>query len=50
MNDAQVDAKFMDLASTVMTPEQAAQALAACRAVGQVTDAGAVGRALSTPK
>lgn len=50
MNDAQVDAKFMDLASTVMTPEQATQALAACRAVGQAKDAGAVGRALSTPK
>ena len=50
MNDEQVDAKFMDLASTVMTPEQAAQALAACRAVGRTTDAGAVGRALSTPK
>lgn len=50
MNDEQVDAKFMDLASTVMTPEQATQALATCRAVGQVTDAGAVGRALSTPK
>jgi 2-methylcitrate dehydratase PrpD len=50
MNDAQVDAKFMDLASTIMTPEQATQALAACRAVGQAKDAGAVGRALSTPK
>ncbi len=50
MNDEQVDAKFMDLASTVMTPEQATQALAACRAVGQAKDAGAVGRALSTPK
>jgi len=50
MNDEQVDAKFMDLASTVMTPEQAAQALAVCRAVGRTTDAGTVGRALSTPK
>jgi hypothetical protein len=50
MNDAQVDAKFMDLASTVMTPEQATQALAACRAVGQATNASLVGRALSTPK
>ena len=47
MNDEQVDAKFMDLASNVMTPEQATQALAACRAVGQATDAGAVSRALS---
>ena len=47
MNDEQVDAKFMDLASTVMTREQATQALAACRAVGQAHDAGAVGRALS---
>ena len=50
MNDEQVDAKFMDLASTVMTPEQATQALAACRAVGQAKEAGTVGRALSTPK
>jgi len=50
MNDTQVDAKFMDLASTVMTPEQATNALAACRAVGQAKDAGTVGRALSTPK
>jgi hypothetical protein len=50
MNDAQVDAKFMDLASTVITPEQATNALAACRAVGQAKDAGTVGRALSTPK
>ena len=47
MNDEQVDAKFMDLASTVMTREQATQALTACRAVGQAHDAGAVGRALS---
>ena len=47
MNDEQVDAKFMDLASAVMTLDQATQALAACRAVGQVPDAGAVGRALS---
>jgi hypothetical protein len=47
MNDEQVDAKFMDLASAVMTPDQATRALAACRAVGQVPDAGAVGRALS---
>ena len=50
MNDEQVDAKFMDLASTVMPPEQATQALAACRAVGQAKEAGTVGRALSTPK
>lgn len=49
MNDEQVDAKFMDLASTVMTREQATQALAACRSVGHVKDAGAVGRALGTP-
>jgi hypothetical protein len=49
MNDAQVDAKFKDLASTVMTPEQATQALATCRSVGQAKDAGTVGRALSTP-
>jgi len=50
MSDEQVDAKFMDLASNVMTPEQAMQALAACRAVGQAKDAGAVGRALSIPR
>ena len=47
MNDEQVDAKFMDLASNVMTPEQATQALTACRAVAQASDAGVVGRALS---
>lgn len=47
MNDEQVDAKFMDLASNVMTPEQARRALASCRSVGQVTEAGAIGRALS---
>ena len=47
MNDEQVDAKFMDLGLNVMTPEQARQALAACRAVGQAPDAGAMGRALS---
>ena len=47
MNDAQIDAKFMDLAARVMTDEQAKTALVACRTIGDQPDAGKVGIALA---